>query len=344
MIEGDINMRDGPVGSVEASPRSRRTWMRALLGLLSPAGSRGRLTILVFHRVHALPDAMFPGEMHAATFRERMGWIREWFNVLPLDEAVTALSRGTLPARALAITFDDGYADNYTVALPILQQLQLPATFFVATGFLDGGRMWNDTVIETVRAAQAPALDLSSLSLGVHRIDSPEAQALAVRTILSGLKYLSPPERQQRVDAIAGTVADRLPMDLMLSSEQVRGLAAAGMGIGAHTVTHPILARLDDPTARREIADGRIALEGLAGQPIRLFAYPNGKPGNDYTSAHATMVKELGFTAAVSTSWGVARTADSLFELPRFTPWGVGRVRYGLRMAQNLTRKSRAVA
>ena len=139
-------------GQASERPRRAASWPRALFGLLSPGGARARLTVLIFHRVHPGQDAMFPGEMHAATFRERMGWVREWFNVLPLDEAVAALARGTLPARALAITFDDGYADNFTVALPILQQLGLPATFFIATGFLDGGRMWNDTVIEAMRA------------------------------------------------------------------------------------------------------------------------------------------------------------------------------------------------
>src|SRR5437870_9554580 len=87
---------------------SRRDMLRAVFGLLSPAGAHGRLTILMFHRVREQRDELFPNEMHAAMFRERMLWMRSWFNVLPLEEAIPALSRGTLPARALAITFDDG--------------------------------------------------------------------------------------------------------------------------------------------------------------------------------------------------------------------------------------------
>ncbi len=73
-----------------------------------------------------------------------MGWVKTWFNVMPLDAAVNALKKRNLPARAMAITFDDGYADNQVTALPILKQHGLSATFFIATGYLDGGRMWNE--------------------------------------------------------------------------------------------------------------------------------------------------------------------------------------------------------
>lgn len=306
-----------------------------MLGLLSPAGTRGRLTTLIFHRVHAQQEAMFPREMHAAAFRERMIWVRRWFNVLALDEAVSAFARGSLPARALAITFDDGYADNYTVALPILRELGLHATFFVATAFLDGGRMWNDTLVEAIRRTDAPSLDLSALGLGHHRLDSLEARGEAFRMILKQIRYLPQREREAQADAIACAAAVALPGDQMMTGQQVRGLAAAGMSIGGHTSNHPTLTMLDDKEARREIAEGRDALEALTRQPVKLFAYPNGKPGSDYTAAHVRIAKNLGFSAAVSTAWGAARIGDSLYELPRFTPWGRTAFDWAWRFGQN---------
>jgi peptidoglycan/xylan/chitin deacetylase (PgdA/CDA1 family) len=312
------------------------SWLRPLFGALSPVGARGRLTILIFHRVRAQPDALFPNEMHASAFAERMLCVRDWFNVLPLDEAAAALERGSMPARPLAITFDDGYADNATVALPILRRLGLPATFFVATGFLDGGRMWNDTVIEAVRGAPGGTLDLSTQGLGKHAIESPQQQKAAIGAILALLKYLPQDERQSRVDSIAAQAGVALPDDLMMSSDQLRSVAAAGMGIGGHTVSHPILARLDDATAQREIADGRDALQAIVRQPVRLFAYPNGKPNVDYAGAHVRMAKDLGFAAAVSTAAGAARVGDPLHQLPRFTPWDRTPVRWGARLARNL--------
>jgi peptidoglycan/xylan/chitin deacetylase (PgdA/CDA1 family) len=327
--------REALDGFVPSAAPMAMPWLRIPLRMLSPAGRRGRLTIVIFHRVHARPDPLFPNEAHAKVFGERLFWLRSWFNVLPLGEAVAALARGALPERALAITFDDGYADNVTVALPILRQLGLHATFFVAAGFLDGGVMWNDVVIEAVRAAQSP-LDLSGLGLGRHAIDSSASRRATIKTILAALKYRPLAERQamtQRIAAISGAAH---PANLMMTSEQLRELAAEGMGVGGHTMTHPILAQLDDAAARREIADGRDALAAIVRQPITLFAYPNGKPNVDYRAVHVQMAKTLGFAAAVSTAWGAARTGDTLHELPRFTPWDRTPLRYGARLARNL--------
>jgi len=269
-------------------------------------------------------------------FAERMACVRDWFNVLPLDEAVAALDRGSIPARALAITFDDGYADNATIALPILRRLGLHATFFVATGFLDGGRMWNDTVIEAVRAARDGELDLSSQGLGKQAIGSAQQRKAAIGAILGKLKYLPQQERQSRVDAIAAQATVALPNDLMMSSDQLRSLAAAGMGIGGHTISHPILARIDETAARREMADGRDALQAIVRQPVKLFAYPNGRPNIDYGEAHVRLARELGFIAAVSTVAGAARVGGPHHELPRFTPWDLTPTRWGMRLARNL--------
>jgi peptidoglycan/xylan/chitin deacetylase (PgdA/CDA1 family) len=290
--------------------------------------------------VHAEPDPLFPTDMHARTFRERLRWICEWCNVLPLEDAVAALARGTLPERAWAITFDDGYADNFAVAMPILREHCLPATFFIATGFLDGGRMWNDTVIEALRRTARSTLDLSPLGLGTHALGSVEERRAAIDALLGKLKYQPVEERQHNVDAVASAAGATLPDDLMMTAAQVRELASAGMGIGAHTVMHPILARIDVPSARRDIADGRDALAAITAQPVRLFAYPNGKPIRDYDAEHVGMVRSLGFSAAVSTSPGAARTDDSLFELPRFTPWDASAALWGFRLARNLLTKS----
>ena len=107
-----------------------------LLLNLSPASC---LSVLAYHRVLDESDPLLPGEPSAEEFEARMRWLGDNFNVLPLAEAIRALRDNRLPKRALSITFDDGYADNYRNALPILRRLNLPATFFIASGFLDGG-------------------------------------------------------------------------------------------------------------------------------------------------------------------------------------------------------------
>ena len=304
---------------------------------LSPAGPRARLSILIYHRVLPDTDPLFPREPTVASFDAHMAMLKSVFNVLPLADAVGRLQRGELPARAAAITFDDGYADNVTHALPILQKHGLHATFFIATGYLNGGRMFNDTVIEAVRHSTRETLDLADLGLGTHTLDGAATRAEAIRRILPRVKYLPPDARE----GVAAEIAARagvgtLPDDLMMTTAQLRALHAAGMEIGGHTSRHPILARLDAQTACDEIVAGKRWLEETLGSRVRLFAYPNGKPEADYLPAQAALVRELGFDAAVSTARGVATQRHDVFQLPRFTPWDTGRNAFALRLLQNL--------
>jgi peptidoglycan/xylan/chitin deacetylase (PgdA/CDA1 family) len=289
---------------------------------LSPAGVEARLSILIYHRVLPETDPIFPYEPTVESFDAQMRRLRRVFNVLPLPEAVDQLKEGTLPARAVCITFDDGYADNVTLALPILQKHGLHATFFIATAYLDGGRMFNDTVIEAIRRADRPHADLTSLGLGMHDLSTPEVKARAIGHILPKVKYLPLGEREATVAEVAKHLTQAaLPDDLMMSTGQLLRLHEAGMEIGGHTARHPILAKLDAAAARAEIAAGKAWLESTLDTRVRLFAYPNGKPGTDYRPDQAAIVRSLGFTAAVSTSPGVATNSSDLFHLPRYTPW-----------------------
>ncbi|CAD5375216.1 Polysaccharide deacetylase [Rubrivivax sp. A210] len=313
--------------------------MRLAVGSLSPAGRSGRLTIAIFHRVLPEPDPLFPEELDRGRFDGVCAWLAAWFNVLPLDEAVQRLRTASLPPRALAITFDDGYADNHDVALPVLQAHGLCATFFIATGYLGGGRMWNDTLIEAVRRSGPAGLDVAGLGLhgaSHHDTGSAAARRSAIDALLPAIKYLPPAARQSAVDAIAERVGAALPRDLMMTPDQVRALAAAGMQIGAHTVSHPILARVGDAEARAEMAASKAQLEDMLAQPVRLFAYPNGKPGADYSPRDVAIARSLGFDAAVSTMAGAARQGADLHQLPRFAPWSHQRAKFGGQMLRNL--------
>lgn len=315
--------------------------MKPAFDLLSPGGTRARLSTLIFHRVLDQPDPLFPDEVDARRFDEICGWVKAWFNVMPLDEAIAALRDGRLPRRALAISFDDGYEDNQRLALPILQRHGLSATFFVATRFLDGGCMWNDRLIEGVRAAPGPRLQVPAVS-GLPPFDLPVGSAAerraAIDTLIQPIKYLPLEPREAAVAAVEAAAAARTPSHLMMRSEQVLDLARKGMGVGGHTESHPILASLDEAAARREIEQGKQRLEAIVQRPVRLFAYPNGKPGTDYTRDTVALARQAGFDAAVSTAWGVARADTDRFQIPRFTPWDRSRGRFGLRLMSNLRR------
>ncbi|MEP6610062.1 MAG: polysaccharide deacetylase family protein [Burkholderiaceae bacterium] len=320
----------------------RGSVLRAIYSGLSPAGAAARLSTLIFHRVLAVPDPLLPDDPAADIFEQRMRWVQQHFNVMPLIDAVEALLRGALPARALAITFDDGYADNQQIAAPVLSRLGLPATFFIATGYLDGGRMFNDSVIAAVRDCERDTLDLTELGLGIHSLQSVEHRRRAIGSLLPRIKTLEPVPRAATAERICRLAQIDPPDDLMMSSSQVAALARQGFGIGAHTVNHPILARLEIDVARAEIRQGRERLEAIVGSPVRLFAYPNGRPTEDYTPATTELVKELGFTAALTTAQGVAGRSTDPFQLPRFTPWDRSDFKFGARMARNLLNESGA--
>lgn len=295
-----------------------------------------RLTIAIYHRVLPLPDPLRPGEIAAAAFDRQMRFLARHFAVLPLREAAQRLQAGTLPHRACCITFDDGYADNLTVALPILEKYRLPATVFVATGYLDGGRMFNDAVVDAIAAANCAELDLCAIGMGRHPVATIDEKRAAVAAILEQLKYMPPGERGERVDAIVAQAGGGpLPADIMLTSQQVCELAQRGVDIGGHTVAHTILATLDDAEARREILQGKQRLEAIVGQPVESFAYPNGRPGRDYAARHVALVRGLGFAVAVSTAHGVANRRTDIHQLPRFVPWGDSLAMLAARMTRN---------
>jgi peptidoglycan/xylan/chitin deacetylase (PgdA/CDA1 family) len=214
----------------------------------------------------------------------------------------------------------------------------VPATFFLATSFIDGGRMWNDSVIETIRRAQGDTLDARCIGLDTLSISTIGLRRQAIERLLAALKYLPLEERQRRIEELAAETSRSLPSDLMMTAEQVRHLRASDMEIGAHTVTHPILTQLNSERADSEIRDSKLRLEAITGNPVTLFAYPNGKPGRDYRQEHVGMVKRLGFEAAVSTAQGVAHAASDPFQLPRFTPWDRTPGKFVLRLFHNTFR------
>jgi peptidoglycan/xylan/chitin deacetylase (PgdA/CDA1 family) len=311
--------------------------IKPAFAVAAPGGARAKLSILIFHRVLPEQDTIFPGEMFARRFDDVCRSLSNWFNVLPLDRAITHLVAGSLPPRAACITFDDGYADNLNVAVPILRRHGLEATFFVATGFLDGGRMWNDSIIESIRQCANPTVDVESLDLGLRELATRTnlEKQLAIAALIDKIKYRKTDDRLQIVDRLARLTQVALPSYLMMTSEEVKAIRRAGMQIGAHTISHPILTRSTDEEAAREIAGGKTMLENLIQEPVNMFAYPNGKPERDYAVKHVQMVREAGFLAAVSTAPGVSISATDLFQLPRFTPWDTGIYKFGLRLLMN---------
>lgn len=299
---------------------------------ISRISGKSGLTILIYHRVLPKPDPMLPDVPDAVMFAMHMSVISRFFRVQRLDQALAALQEGRLKSPTVAVTFDDGYADNLDVALPILRSFHIPATVFVAPGFLDGGIMFNDAVTEVFRKVPEGFFDLKPMGLGSWHIGDWTSRRLAAREVIMQVKYLSLDQRHFLIKQMLEMSGVELPDNLMLTTDQLLKLHESGVVIGAHTVNHPILAKLDDAAAELEIRSSKERLEKLLGEELLLFAYPNGKPGADYLQKHVQMVTNAGFRFALSTREGVARQSDSAWEFPRFGPWDRSSSRLLLRM------------
>ncbi|WP_229518532.1 polysaccharide deacetylase family protein [Massilia sp. PAMC28688] len=296
--------------------------IRTVGDLLAPSGAgNGRLCVVNYHRILEAKDPLLASEPDVATFRWQMEVLASCFNVLPLRDAIDMLGTGRMPPRAVAITFDDGYRSVHDLALPILRQFKLPATVFVTSGYVGGGNMWNDRIIETVQSLPAGQLDLTDMGLGVYSLASLEKRQQTVDQLTEATKYLPPQSRLDLIRRLELMVGQDLDHGLMLTPEMVVNLDRAGIEIGAHTVSHPILTSLHDDAARREIENGKTELEAIIGKPVRLFAYPNGKVGKDYDERHTRMAREAGFQAAFTTSVGAVTSTQDRFQLPRSRPW-----------------------
>lgn len=310
--------------------------LQLLANVTSGMSKQKKLYILIYHRVLDTPDFMRPGEVDKTAFDWQMKLLAQYFNVLSLSDALSRLQSDTLPARAVCITFDDGYADNYLNALPILQKYNFNATFFIASGFLDGGRMWNDSIIETIRQVETSEFDLTELGLGKFDISTPEKKANVAQKILLSLKHLESKKRQDFTDVIGAKVS-KLPDDMMLSSQQLQQLHKQGMEIGGHTINHPIMATLTEAKLQEEIEGNKLTLEHLLQTKIRYFAYPNGRPQLDYLPEQIPLIINQGYEAAFSTQWGVMNKNSDIWQLPRFTPWDNTPLKFMLRMTRMFT-------
>lgn len=277
-----------------------------------------KFLVLCQHRIFEQPDPLAPDVPTAGEFEALVQCLARYFRPMTLGDAMTRANDGNLPPRSVVLTFDDGYEDNLRVALPILEKHGVPATFFVATSFLQGTMMWNDRIIEAARGTgkrehRGPWLgDDAPFNVASDQ----DRHRLATR-IIDHIKHLAPDARLAMVEQFETDAGFRSTERLMMNPDEVRELSERGMEVGGHTMTHPILTALPDDDAFAEITGGKKALETIIDKPLVCFAYPNGKPGDDYTDVHAEMVQLAGFKAAVSTRWGCAHRNVNPYQIPR---------------------------
>ncbi|MDP2559549.1 polysaccharide deacetylase family protein [Psychrobium sp. 1_MG-2023] len=284
--------------------------------------SSNRLSILIYHQVLEREDPFRSDLPTAFLFKQQMALIKQYFTPLGLDEALELLAKKKLPANSIVVTFDDGYVNNLQIAAPILKSLNIPATVFVATAFTDGENMWNDNIIDLIAFDGICEFDFSSIGLGVHQVSNQQQRLSLINSTLEALKYVPYQERASRVKEIMMAHQFENASSKMMNWAQLEQLNEYGVSIGAHTDEHPILAVLESEQQQQQIERNIEKLSQLpyVRSPL-LFAYPNGRFGEDYNDQTMSLLSKLAIPFAVTTHAGVSSPTTDPLQLPRYTPW-----------------------
>lgn len=288
-----------------------RPWKRP-----PPAGA-----VLVYHRVARLASDPFGQAVTPETFERQLHILRQFGTLVNAEALVARLGRGEPVERMIAVTFDDGYVDNLTTAAPIAARLGVSLTVFVAVEpVVSGTPFWWDVlsacVLQTESRSDTLVVDgrVFSLGSGTERADALQELHAMLRGATAARRATLMRELEAHLGRPVLDDASR-PMTI----EELRALASqARVTIGAHTMTHPSLAALADEEQLAEMSESRLALERLLDLPVRLLAYPFGKPDNvsDRTRALAA---EAGYEAAFTTIPRPMHAGVDRFAIPRLT-------------------------
>jgi peptidoglycan/xylan/chitin deacetylase (PgdA/CDA1 family) len=281
--------------------------------------------VLMYHRIAAPSRDPWQLSVTPDHFAEHLEVIRRHGPRLLVRDLTRALAGRRAPRRGIVVTLDDGYADNLRHAWPLLERHDVPATVFVAAGYLGRAEgFWWD---ELERLVLAPSDVPSSVRLHVrgeareYSVGPGPAERHRLFLELYWLiRPLTDPERRQVLAELAGWSGGHSPApeeDRSLTVAELQALAGGGLvEIGAHTLTHPQLSALDRAGQAAEIHRSRDVLREVTGQDVVSFAYPYGGHA-DYTVESVRLVRECGFTGACATTAGAVRSSTSPFEIPR---------------------------
>ncbi len=277
----------------------------------------GKIVVLLYHKVQRRPMGLW-GEpvLGVQEFERQMAFLASRYAPVSLDRAVRALrGEATLPPRAVAVTFDDGYRNNLVLAAPVLARHRIPATLFAVSGLVGTDRwMWPYELEEMFLLN--PASRIAAVA-GEPVIERICAAGLSQReAMFAAVDYL-----KQVGDAAMQRVMARLraamPVEVddenrYLSWDEVRELAAYGIDVGAHTVTHPVLPLEPATSVERELVHCAEVLEREVGRRPAHFAYPYGS-----TCPAVTALTARNYEAAFTTVPGPCKNREALHELPR---------------------------
>lgn len=280
--------------------------------------TRSQIIILMYHRISPMRDIWSLKPLNPRSFELQIRYFCRNYDILPLDTLVEYIKHDErLPEKAVVITFDDGYKDNYRYAYPILKKYHIPATIFLTTGHIGKGNLfWWDKVSYIILHTDVGQLDVEEL--GIFSLQSERERYNASSIIIERFKMLSGEKKDLLINNLLNKsgveIPDDLGEDLVLSWDEIREMSQGGIAFGAHTVNHPILINISLEQAKREIVQSKNDIETMIGRQVTSFSYPNG----DFNADVAELVRGSGFACAVAVSPNrLIRPRDFVYGLSR---------------------------
>ncbi len=255
-------------------------------------------------------------------FDRQMRFLRERYQPVSIDAIADAVAHGRpLPPLAVAVTFDDGYRDNYAHAFPILKAHGIPAAFYITAGCVEAREpLWTSRLRYYFMATQATHLSLEGTDGAPLTLRTPAERSASFAVTIARIKGAGKVGGQAlfpQVEAALG-VTDITPLrDSLMTWEQIAEMGRAGMTIGAHTLTHPNLPGLPVPEAEAEIVGSRTLIQERIQGPVGHFAYPNGRGVSHFNDVVRDLVTKAGFLSAVTSIDGPVRLGDDVYALQR---------------------------
>jgi len=281
-----------------------------------------RLAILRYHAVCGPAGAAYAARGISVTpesFEAHVACLVRSYAVLRLEDAVRLVAEHRpLPPNAVAITFDDGYADNLAAART-LARYGASATFYLTAGCLDGGApFWPAELRHLLSAMREPRTVVASDAARVEvDVTTDAARTASVRRLTKAFKSHPIPVREDLRRQLRRLSAAGAMPRVMLTWDEVREMHALGMTIGSHTMTHPNLPSAGIDAARLELTDARARIEAEIGAPVTMFSYPNGGADRYMTPDVQRLVREAGYAAATTSRNAFAGPGSDVFALER---------------------------
>ena len=279
--------------------------------------------ILIYHRVLPDFDPFAIDVTPVKYFENQIRLLSSYFKIVTLDAMMQEYYNNNIKPNQICITFDDGYADNYQFAFPILKKYNAPATIFLTTDYISTGcQLWFDRALQIMKNFNIGEVNLSNFNGPILNIGKYQDRSVTIKSLLEWLKTIDSIERDAVLDFMDNKYggAETNSKVRMLNWDEVIEMSRSGIDFGSHTQSHSILSKISLEQIKTELLNSKQLIEKHIDKKVKAFAYPNGREG-DFNNDCFNILDVTGYKYAVTTIPGNNYIHTNPFQLHRISIW-----------------------